>query len=131
MSDNIEVTVQHNTKEAFEMAMRLIFLDNFRYEKGSHEKKFSCNGYQIENNQLFLSKYSEKCTKFAYEYNIQQTIDFAWGWWENNQKPSEEEPDTDGSTKVAFLITTENCGVGSSDWGMFVLIKPIWFVYGK
>jgi len=127
--EEVEVTVAQTTKEAFAMAMNLVFLDNYSY-KGS-EKIYKCIGYKIENNKLYLSKYSDKCTKFAYEFNIQQTIDFAWGWWENNKKPTAEEPDTDGSTKVAWRLTTEGCGVGSEDWGMFVSIEPVWFVYGK
>jgi len=128
----IEVTVANTTKEAFEMAMRLVFLDVYSYDnKSPNNKKCTCNGYVIKDNELFLSYYSKKCTLFPYEYNIQQTIDFAWGWWENNKKPTAHEPDTDGSTKVAWKLTTQKCGVGSDDWGMFVCVKPIWFIYGK
>jgi hypothetical protein len=127
---NVTVIVKNTTKEAFDAAFRLVFQDNYRYN--SHTtKEYKCNGYKIINNELFLSKYSDKCEKFPYEYNIQQTIDFAWGWWENNKKPNEKEPDTDGSTEVAFEVSTVRCGVGSDDWGMFVSVKPIWFVYGK
>ena len=126
---NVEVIVRNTTKEAFEQAFRLVFLDVFRYN-GSN-KEYKCNGYKIKDNELFLSKYSDKCEKFPYEYNIQQTIDFAWGWWENNKNPNGKEPDTDGSTEVAFEISTERCGVGSDDLGMFLSVKPIWFVYGK
>jgi hypothetical protein len=126
------VTVQNTEKEAFEMALRLIALDVYSYGGPSKvEKIFKCIGYKIEDNKLFLSKYSDKCTKFAYDFNIQQTIDFAWGWYESNKKPTGNEPDTDGSTEVAFRITTEKCGVGSNDWGMFASIEPIWFIYGK
>jgi len=119
---NIEVIVRNTSKESFEQAFRLIFLDQIDQK---------CDGYKIKNNELFLSKYSDKCEKFPYKFNIQQTIDFAWGWWENNKVPNGIEPDTDGSTKVAFEISTERCGVGSEDWGMFASVKPIWFVYGK
>lgn len=128
---DIKVEVRNTTKEAFAMAFQLIFLDQYRYGKNGNKELCKCNGYKIKNNELFLSRYSDKCEKFPYEYNIQQTIDFAWGWWENNKKPTEREPDTDGSTKVAFEVSTERCGVGSEDWGMFVSVKPIWFVYGK
>lgn len=127
---NVEVVVKNTTKEAFEAAFRLVFLDVYSYTNGM-EKLSLCNGYLIKNNELFLSKYSEKCTTFPYKYNIQQTIDFAWGWWENNQIPNGHEPDTDGDTEVAFEISTKRCGVGSEDWGFFVSVKPIWFVYGK
>ncbi len=126
---NEEVIVRNHTREAFELAFRLVFLDAYRYN--NNQKEHRSNGYIIKDNELFLSKYSDKCTKFPYEYNIQQTIDFAYGWWENNKKPSTSEPDTDGSTREAFEISTERCGVGSDDWGMFVSVKPIWFVYGK
>jgi hypothetical protein len=46
-------------------------------------------------------------------------------------KEQQEEPDTDGSTKVAFELTTQRSGIGSQDWGMFCSVKPIWFVYSK
>lgn len=128
---NETVIVANTTKEAFELALRLVFLDNYNYVKNSNEKEYKCIGYKIENNKLFLSKYSEKCTLFPYEFNIQQTIDFAWGWWLKNQNPTDEEPDTDGSTEVAWMVSTKDCGVGSEDWGMFVSVEPIWFEYGK
>jgi hypothetical protein len=129
---NEEVLVRNTTKEAFEQAFRLVFLDVYSYGGvNKTEKVCKCNGYKIKHNELFLSNYSDKCEKFPYEYNIQQTIDFAWGWYENNKKPNGKEPDIDGSTRVAFEISTERCGVGSDDWGMFVSVKPIWFVYGK
>lgn len=123
---NVEVLVRNTTKEAFELGLKLISLDNTAYDK-----PFTCNGYKIINNELFLSRYSQKCEKFPYEFNLQQTIDFAWGWYEANKNPTESEPDTDGSTKVAFELTTERSGVGSDDWGLFCSVKPIWFVYGK
>jgi len=123
---NVEVLVRNTTKEAFELGLKLIALDNVPFDK-----EFRCNGYKIIDNELFLSRYSDKCDKFPYEYNLQQTIDFAWGWYEANKKPTANEPDTDGSTKVAFELTTERSGCGSQDWGMFCSVKPIWFVYGK
>jgi hypothetical protein len=122
----IKVLVRNTTKESFELGLKLISLD----ELNSH-KEFKCNGYKIIDNELFLSKYSDECEKFPYEFNLQQTIDFAWGWYQSNKNPTENEPDTDGSTKVAFELSTERSGVGSQDWGMFCSIKPIWFVYGK
>jgi len=69
---NKEVLVRNTTKEAFELAMTLISLDEKPYQKD-----FSCNGYKIIDNELFLSRYSKDCEKFPYEYNLQQTIDFA------------------------------------------------------
>lgn len=123
---NVEVLVRNTTKEAFELGLKLIALDEVPFNK-----EFRCNGYKIIDNELFLSRYSDKCEKFPYQYNLQQTIDFAWGWYEANKTPTANEPDTDGSTKVAFELTTERSGVGSQDWGMFCSVKPIWFVYDK
>ena len=123
---NKEVLVRNTKKEAFDLGLGLIALDETPYKK-----EFRCNGYKVIDNELFLSGYSDKCEKFPYEYNLQQTAAFAWGWYENNKIPNDREPDTDGSTEVAFELTTERSGVGSKDWGMFCSIKPIWFVYGK
>lgn len=118
----VTVLVRNITKEAFEMGMKLISIE---------QDNFKCDGYKIIDGELFLSRYSDKCVKFPYKYNLQQTIEFAWGWFEANKKPIKEEPDTDGHTRVAFELTTEKSGVGSYDWGMFCSVKPIWFVYGK
>ena len=123
---NVTVLVRDTKKEAFELAMKIIALTNKPFDKD-----FYCNGYKVINNELFLSWYSNKCQTFPYLFNLQQTIDFAWGWNEANKNPTESEPDTDGSTKVAFELTTERSGVSSDDWGMFCSVKPIWFVYGK
>ena len=119
---NNEVIVKSWNYPIFKKAVELIFL-TLSVDR--------CIGYKIINNELFLSKHSMECTLFPYEFNVQQTIDFAWGWWENNKKPLEDEPDTDGSTRVAFELSTKRCGVGSDDWGTFASVKPIWFVYGK
>lgn len=123
---NKEILIRSTEKETFELGLKLISL-----EEKAFQKEFECNGYKIENNELFLSMYSKECTLFPYVFNLQQTIDFAWGWFQANQKPSEQEPDTDGSTKVAFELTTERSGCGSKDWGMVCSVKPIWFVYSK
>lgn len=122
----ITTVVKNISKESFELGLKLIALDEVPFNG-----VFKCNGYKIINNELFLSRYSDDCTKFPYEFNLQQTIDFAWGWFEANKNPLTQEPDTDGTTKVAFELSTERSGIGSSDWGMFCSIKPIWFVYSK
>ena len=59
------------------------------------------------------------------------SIDFCWGWWENNKRPSDAEPDTDGSTEVAWEISTERSGWRNVHHGTIFSVKPIWFVYGK
>jgi hypothetical protein len=128
---NIEVTVANTKREQFEKALALIAMDINRWDQGSKKEKYVCEGYFINDNKLYLSKYSENAIKFPYEFNLQQTIEFAWGWYENNKKPKAHEPDTDGSTEIAFEITTKGCGVGSFDWGLFCSIEPIWFIYGK
>lgn len=116
-----EVLIRSVNKKAFELGLEIISLDN------TH---FKCNGYKVIDNELYLSRYSKECEKFPYEFNLKQTIDFAWGWYENN-KPTNNEPCTDGSTAIAFELSTERTGVGSKDWGMFCSVKPIWFIYGK
>lgn len=123
---NEEVLVRGIKKKAFKIGLKLISID-WLLPKG----QFKCIGYKIIDNELFLSAHSDKCEKFPYEYNLQQTIDFAWGWYEANKKPSTDEPDTDGSTKVAFELSSERTGYLDQDWGMVCSVKPIWFVYGK
>ena len=120
------VIVRNREKDAFALGMKIIANDNKPYNE-----EFKCDGYSVIDGELFLSRYSNECIKLPYRFNLEQTINFAWGWYENNMKPKENEPDTDGSTHVGFELTTETCGVGTHDWGMVCSIKPIWFVYGK
>ena len=119
------VIIKSRKKESLDLGMRLI--DSNR----SSAKEFKCIGYKIYNNTLYLYSYSDNCDKFPYEYNLQQTIDFAWGWYDVNKKPTEKEPDTDGSTEVAFELSTEKNNGVSHHWGTFCSIRPIWFIYGK
>lgn len=121
-----KVVVVDTTKEAFTMAFNIIALEHTTFNR-----KFKCIGYKIIDKELFLASYSDKCEKFPYEYNLQQTIDFAWGWYEVNKQPSDEAPDTDGSVEVAFELSTEDAVIKTSDWGMMCSIKPTWLVYGK
>lgn len=123
----ITVEVANVSYKAFESAVKLIALDVLLWDKEKREQQFKCVGYEIKDNELYLYKYSDTCIKFAYEYNLQQSIDFAWGWWENNKKPTAREPDTDGSTEVAWFVRTKREG----DFGKFLSVKPIWFIYGK
>ena len=123
---NQTVIVKDTERKSFDAAFHLI-----GQMLKPYNKPFKFVGYKIIDNVLFLHQYSSSCNLFAYEFNVQQATEFAWGWWENNQKPNDDEPDTDGSTKVAFEVSTENCGTGSRDWTTVVSIKPIWFIYGK
>ena len=120
---NKTVVIRDVKRKSFKVGMEII-------TNGLSSGEFKCNGYKIVNNELFISQYSTKCEKFAYEFNLQQVIEFAWGWFKT-AVPSANEPDTDGSTAVAFELSTERCGIGSDDWGMCCSIKPIWFIYGK
>ena len=126
---NEGLTVRDKEKESFELAFKILFHQQFGHHTDKHRQR--ANGYTVKKGVLFISRYSDKCTKFAYDYNLEQTTEFAWGWWQANQDPKESEPDTDGSTDVGFEITTDGCGVGSEDWGLMVAIRPVWFEYGK
>jgi hypothetical protein len=118
---NKTVIVRDIRKETFELAMQIV---------ADSKKDFRVNGYKIIDNELYLSTYSKNCDKLPYEFDVKQATEFAWGWYQS-VAPTDDEPDTDGSTRVAFELSTERCGVGSDDWGMCCSIKPIWFIYGK
>lgn len=123
------INITYISRKAFIVAMEMAFVSEY-----SRDKEMTCNGYKIDidTNSLLLSEYSNKSDviKFPYIFNKQQTIDFAYGWLESVE-PNEPEPDTDGSCKKGFQITTDGTGCGSKDWGIFIAIKPVWIVYGK
>lgn len=131
LEKNVVVIIQGRKREAFDLAFQLIALDECVWDKEHRKDVFKCNGYRLNDNRLFLSRYSDKAVRFPYDFNLEQTINFAWGWWQANPEPTERHPDTDGSIEVGWRVTTEMCGVGSDDWGMFAMVEPIWFVYGK
>lgn len=127
----IAARISNTTKDVFEDALRLISKNARIWDNATNKHVFKCIGYKVHKNELYLSYYSDQCEKFPYPFEIDQTIEFAWNWFLHNNVPSQREPDTDGSTEIGYEITTERSGVGSSDWGMFVSIKPIWFIHGK
>lgn len=61
---NKKVVVRNTDKEAFDLAMKLIAFTEKRYDK-----EFTCDGYKIIDNELYLSKYSDEAEKFPYEYD--------------------------------------------------------------
>jgi len=119
-----EVTVKETSKEAFTKAFQLF--DN------NENVKFKCNGYKIEDGKLFLSGYNEKeRVELPYEFNLEQTIEFAWGWLEASRLDPLSRPDFEDKTKEqAFEITNQELEWGGS-YGWICTVKPIWFIHGK
>lgn len=120
------IKIIHRGLDAFRVAMDAAFVSQY-----PRDKEHKCNGYVIKDGRLILSKYADKeIIKFPYEYTKEQTIQFAWGWLESGVQPTGREPDTDGSTKIGFEVSSEG-----TDWqgihGTFIGIKPVWLVYGK
>src|ERR1700741_2864016 len=110
---DIEVDITHRSKKAFIVAMEVVYTSEYE-----NDKEIICKGYKIENGSLILCSYSEICIPFAYPFNKQQAIEFAWGWLESVE-PNIPTPDTDGSVEKGFIVTTKGTGVGSKDWGTF------------
>lgn len=130
MNNNIKI--EYRGKHVFDLAMQLAFTDE--YEKKELAKVV---GYKIHNNTMFLFSYKGSdpgagFIDFPYAMTLAEIIPFVWGWL-NNTKPTEREPDTDGSVKQGFCTTTEGTDWhgGSGFYGSFVAIKPTWIVYGK
>lgn len=110
---NFELKVLAETKEQFELAMKLAFE---AFNKASH--------WSVLNNKLYLYWHESKDTnKLPYDLNVNQAIEFVWGWLEN-QEPTGNEPNFDGSVHEGFKIENTN---GYS----FVSIEKVWTIYGK
>lgn len=123
----ITVTVKNTEEVQFAKALELIALD-----KSDKNDIFKCVGYKVVDNVMYLFRHNyEDCTILPYEFNLVQTITFAWGWYKTN-KPTSQAPDTDGDVEIAFEITTQlPHGLFGYDWAVICSVKPIWFIYGK
>ncbi len=116
--DNFRVDVTSEGLSQFTLAMELIF---------RHE----CVGYRIDKNVIHLYwADSDKAIKLPYKYNVQQTINFVWGWLEVNP-PTGKQPDHDGDNGKGFRLFNESWGHADGTWQAFASIEPIWAMYGK
>lgn len=127
-----KLTLRDVEKETFKLAFAIL-----SKEKKPIGNPFRCVSYQVIDNEFYLFSSMPTYHKvfehkeLPYPFDLDQTIELAWGWWENNKKPKESEPDTDGSTEVAFEITTELPEPYRDSFEVICKIRPIWFVYGK
>jgi hypothetical protein len=124
-----EFTLKDTEKENFALALKIL---------SSHCKSFKedfiCSAYHIVGGELYLIGYKKpklQYTALPYHFNLDQTIEFAWGWWQNNQKPKDEPYGGDGSIEVAYEITTIYPDPYTFNYEIVCKIKPIWFYYGK
>jgi len=131
---NNDIKITYISKHVFELALKLCFTSE--YEKDKLETVIA---YRIHNNTMYLYSYissdqknTAEIIKFPYTMSLEQVTVFVWGWLENI-KPTEEKPDTDGTVKQGFTITTDGTDWrgGSGFYGSFIAIKPTWLVYGK
>lgn len=130
MNNNVSIT--YISKHVFDLAIMLALTSEYE-----PEKKETIIGYAIHNNMLFLYTHepSDKLTgysSFPYKLNVGLITAFAWGWLEQS-KPTQGQPDTDGSVEKGFTITTEGCDWrgGSKFYGSIISIYPSWIIYGK
>ncbi len=96
-------------------------------------------GWKIVDNKMVLYWHYDKewsdVSPFPCRFNSKQIADFVWPWLSNADYG--EEPDTDGSTRKGFHFEARTWWPESKfgsdhhrDYA-FVVITPIWFVYGK
>lgn len=119
--DNRQISIQAEGKADFELALRLA--------SGRHK----AIGYRVHDGSLvfyWTGSDTSKMIPFPYEMDIQQMIEFAWGWLLKN-KPVGPEPDHDGDNGEGFKVYNEDWGHVFNEWQAFVAITPIWALYGK
>ena len=117
--DNRKIDLHLEGKEDFELAMKLA-MDVTMTE-----------GYRIDKGMLILYKAdSDRAIKLPYKMGVHETINFVWGWLQQNP-PQEKEPDHDGHNGRGFRIFNESWGQVGGEWQAFIAIKPIWAMYGK
>lgn len=124
---NKSLVLRDRDREVFELGIQLIFL-----QETTSTRPTKCVGYSINNGVLKLYQFSDDdnpdYVTFPYPLNLEQTKSIAWGFYENNMKPNEQEPRGSGSTEVGFEISTE---FRPSEWNALCLIRSVWFYYGK
>ena len=68
-------------------------------------------------------------TATPYEFDLEQTESFVWGWLQQAQY--NREPDHDGSNSRGWRIYTEGWGHIEHEWQAFLAIQPYWCCHGK
>lgn len=117
--DNRQLDFTGEGFEDFKLAMRLAIHDN------------KTIGYRVFENKfiLYWAK-SDKMQQLPYPMTIDETINFAWGWFMKNE-PSMKEPDHDGDNEKGFRVFNESWGHVLGEWQAYIAIEPIWAMYGK
>jgi hypothetical protein len=120
--DNFTIEVWSDSKTDFALAMQIAFRNS---------KK--CVGYRIDKEKGLVLMSSKRdipaYVALPYEMNLEQTIEFAWGWIKAN-RPEGSAPDHDGDNNHGFKMLTNGWGQVDS-YQEFIAIKPIWAMYGK
>jgi hypothetical protein len=131
---NFHLTLRDKKKETLSYAFNILTHERCK----PYTKEFRCLSYQIIDKELYLFWYDLssinnvfKPQEMAYPFNLEQTIEFAWGWWQNNKTPKEPEGGGDGSYEEAYEITTKYPEPYTHSYGVICKIKSIWFYYGK
>lgn len=120
--NNRRIDISAEGKKDFELAIQL--------SMGKYEK-FTTKGYRVFENKLVLYwTKSQQSIELPYEMNIDETINFVWGWLQKTP-PIEQEPDHDGDNGKGFRIFNDFWGHVFGEYQAFIAIEPIWAMYGK
>jgi len=120
--DNFSFSIQSDSIEDFELAMKLVFT--------RHEYVIA---YKIDKDLgMILYGHSTKVPKNAtytlYLMDIKDTISFTWGWLKKVDYG--REPDLDGDCKKGFRVSFEPWS-NALDEKYMMIIKPVWALYHK
>lgn len=142
MSNNSQVVVVMEGREAFEMAMRLAFHPHKNCKDGAASHYLVQTKYELDPlpTPLFETQHprliffwhdpqKEGAQKLPFKMSVEDAIPFAWSWLQ--KQDYQREPDHDGDNGKGFAVYNEAWGhVGNSYYGICA-ISPQWAWYGK
>ena len=122
--DNRVIDIRSEGREAFDMAVRLLF-DN---APGGKAESY----YKNEKGLVFRWKDGDGSTALVCPMGWKETADLAWAWMESvPERDRGDFCDHDGDNGHGFHVYCEAWGHIGDDHYAFMAVRPIWAWYGK
>lgn len=128
IGDNLKIDVILQTRENFELAMKMAF-DICSGSEAIRYRITPDRGMILYWTDSAEGRSDHDTERLPYKMKVEQAADFVWHWLQTVDYG--DQPDHDGSNGKGFRIFNEAWGHIDNDWQAFVAIKPEWIEYGK
>ncbi len=122
--DNLEVSITAKGKELLRHVLALVMVDYHQAIAYLEDDSPGDYGTKRLHMYWYYDDDNTNATKLPYPFNLDQCVEFVWGWLQNaNYGP---EPDIDGSCSRGWRIK-------GGSWAPYVIfvIEPMWAEHHK